>query len=225
MSGFITNSLTEPQGFATKKHQNNGLALYTLSLRKPGFSLLSLFTYTFPISPQGLRKMPVSMSNIYDTSGPPSMSGVMRTVDSWGIAPPMFFIDGTTGYDYHQTDGYIFTGQQSIVQLQYILQLYAQLNQSLKLQNNPNLYSLELYDYWNQDFWQVEPIGEIEIRATDRAPTLLYYRLRLAGVRPVNAPIISDPFADQVKQAFYGASSNILAAGVQTLTNSILGIY
>jgi hypothetical protein len=221
MSGAL--SLLQ-QNFSTVKVPNLRLALYTLSIRSPGFSLLSFFTYTFPISPSALQKSPTAMSSIYDTSGPPSTQGVTRSVDSYGMAPPTYTLEGTTGWDRHQTDGLIFTGLQSIQQIQYLMSLYAALNQKQKQANNPSLYSLEFYDYFNQEFWQVEPIGPQEIRQSDRAPTLQYYRFRFAAIAPVSAPLISDIFADPIQQLF-AAGANAASRGVQSITNSILGIY
>lgn len=212
------------QSFSVIKVPNVRLALYTLSIRSPGFSLASFFTYSFPLSPTAVRKAPTAMSTVYDTSGPPSKSGVTRDIDDFGMAPPMFVIEGTTGVDRHGNDGFLFTGLQSVQQMQYLLQLYAQLNQVQKQANNPSLYTLEFYDYYMQEFWQVQPIGEIEFRQSERAPLLTYYRLRLAAIQSVSAPIISDIFADPVQQLF-AAGSNAASRGLQDLTASILGIY
>jgi hypothetical protein len=222
MSGTLSNLLS--QSFSTVKVPNTRLALYTLSIRSPGFSALSFFTYTFPISPGALRKAPTAMSAIYDTSGPVLKNGVKRDVDSFGLAPPIYTLEGTTGWDRHQTDGMIFTGLQSIQQLQYLISLYAQLNQAQKQANNPSLYTLEFYDYFNQEFWQVEPMGEMEISQSERAPTLQYYRLRFAAVQQVSAPLISDVFADPILQLFAAASS-AAAGAVQSGISSILGLY
>lgn len=212
------------QNFSTIKVPNLRLALYTLSIRSPGFSLLSFFTYTFPISPSAINKSFTAMSSIYDTAGPPSTKGVTRTIDSYGASPVVYSIEGTTGWDRHQTDGYIFTGLQSIQQIQYLLSLYASLNQQQKQANNPSLYTLEFYDYFNQEYWQVEPIGEQEIRQSDRAPTLQYYRFRLAGIQQVSAPLISDIFADQVQQLFI-AGASAAASSVQGAITNILSTY
>lgn len=221
MSGIIS-ALT--QGFSTVKVPNLRLALYTLSIRSPGFSLLSFFTYTFPISPTSIRKSYSAMSTMYDTSGPPSTQGVTRSFDDFGNCPVMYSIEGTTGWDRHQTDGFIFTGLQSIQQIQSLLTLYAQLNQVQKQANNPQMYSLEFYDYFNGEFWQVQPIGEQEIRQSERAPLLQYYRFQLAGIKPVSAPLISDIFADPVAQLFV-AGASAAARGVNSLIGDVLGVY
>lgn len=221
MSGLIS-ALT--QNFSTIKVPNLRLALYTLSIRSPGFSLLSFFTYTFPISPSAIRKSFSAMSTMYDTAGPPLTQGVTRSFDDFGNCPVTYTIEGTTGWDRHSTDGMIFTGLQSIQQIQALLSLYAQLNQVQKRANNPSLYTLEFYDYFNHEYWQVQPVGDQEIRQSDRAPLLQYYRFQLAGVQQVSAPLISDIFADPVQQLF-AAGSSAVARGVTSAIDSVLGIY
>ncbi len=222
MSATLTSLLS--QNFSTLKGPNLRLALYTLSIRRPGFSLLSLFTYTFPLSPSSVRKSFAAMSSIYDTAGSPFTSGVQRHVDDFGNAPVMYSIEGTTGVDRHSTDGFIFTGLQSIQQIQFLLNLYASLNQQQKLANNPNLYTLEFYDYFNHEYWQVQPIGDQEILQSERAPLLQYYRIRLAGIQPVSAPLISNIFADPVQQLF-AAGSGAAASAVTGAINSVLLSY
>ena len=75
----------------------------------------------------------------YYTAGPPLTTGVTRSIDDFGIAPVMYLIEGTTGWDRHQTDGMIFTGLQSVQQLQLLIRTFAALNQQQKLANNPAL--------------------------------------------------------------------------------------
>lgn len=195
------------QRFSTAKIPDTQLALYTLTIRYPGASLAPYITYTFPISPSSLRKSPTAMSAIYDTAGSPQMRGVQRNVDVWGMSPPNYVLEGTTGWDRHQTDGLALTGLQSIQKLQALFNLYAELNQAQMAANNPNLYTLEFYDYFNEEFWQVEPIGEQEIRQSERAPKLQYYRLRFAGIRPVSAPPPDTLVADPVLGLFTASAS------------------
>lgn len=221
MSGSLASLF---QNFSTTKVPNLRLALYTLAIRSPGFALTSFFTYTFPLSPSSVRKSIPPMSAIYDTAGPAQTTGVTRNIDDFGVAPVMYLIEGTTGWDRHQTDGMIFTGLQSVQQLQLLIRTFAALNQQQKLANNPSLYVLEFYDYFNEEYWQVQPIGEFEISQSERAPLLQYYRLRLAGIQQVSAPLISDIFADQVQQLFIAGAS--AAAGAVTSTiNSVLLSY
>lgn len=222
MSGALTSLLS--QNFSTIKGPNLRLALYTLSIRSPGFSALSFFTYTFPLSPNSIRKSFPAMSAMYDTAGSPLTSGVRRNFDDFGIAPVMYSIEGTTGVDRHSTDGYLFTGLQSIQQLQFILNTYAALNQQQKLANNPALYTLEFYDYFNGEYWQVQPIGDQDILQSERAPLLQYYRIRLAGIQPVSAPLISDIFADPIQQLF-AAGAGAAASTVAGAINSVLVSY
>lgn len=218
MSGFLN------QNFSTIKVPNTRLALYTLSIRYPGPALLSFMTYTFPISPSSLRKSYTAMAVPYESYGTPIEKGVRRNIDVWGNTPVNYVLEGTTGWDRHGTDGMLFTGLQSIQQIQYMCGLYASLNQVRMLENNPELYRMELYDYFNQEFWQVEPIGAQEIRQSSQAPTLQFYRMVFAGVQPVSAPLISNLFADPVQQLF-AAGSSAAARGLQDAVNSALGIY
>jgi hypothetical protein len=217
-------SLSAAQRFSTAKIPETQLALYTLTIRYPGAGLAPYVTYTFPISPSSLRKSPSAMAAIYDTAGPSQMRGVQRTVDAWGMSPPNFVLEGTTGWDRHQTDGLALTGLQSIQKLQAIFNLYAELNQAQMAANNPYLYTLEFYDYFNEDFWQVEPIGEQEIRQSERAPKLQYYRLRFAGIRPVAAPppdiFIADPIL-----GLFAASASVAAQVTLGDINLTLAAY
>lgn len=176
-------------GFNTVKVPNLKIALFMLSIRSPEPPYLAIDTFIFPISPERVRKVPNALSAIYDTAGPPITSGVTRRVDAYGISPPLFEIEGTTGWDRHLTDGFLLTGQQAVQRLQQMLNHYAELNQVQQLNNNPNGYTLEFGDFFNSEFWQVEPCGPIEIRASSRAPLLQYYRLRLCAIQPIAAPI------------------------------------
>jgi hypothetical protein len=96
-------------------------ALYQLSIRNPGQQFTELATYTFPLTPSSLRSERSSMSSYFDTQGPASSQGVSRVVDTYGLAPPIFTIEGTTGWDRHLSDGYILTGLQSLQLLEQFL--------------------------------------------------------------------------------------------------------
>lgn len=211
------------QTFRTIPVPTPGLALFTLSLRFPGPSKLPSFTYTFPLSPQALRKEYSAMSTVFDRQGSPIQNGVQRDVDIYGNSPFTFVIEGTTGQQRHSTDGYLFTGRQSIDQILYILNLYAEANQAQMQNNDPRMYSLEFYNYFSQEFWQVVPVGPQGISQTVQAPGLQFYRLRLAGVQSVSAPLVSDIFSDQVAQLFIAGSSAV-SRQVQAATASALGI-
>lgn len=227
MSGFLNTVINgglaaTSQSFTTLKIPNLRLALYTLTIRNPGFALFPFMTYIFPLSPSSIRKPFTAMSSIFDTSGPPSTNGVTRSVDSFGMAPVMYTIEGTTGWDVHQTDGFTLSGTQSIQKIQYMLNLYTALNQQQKQANNPNLYSLEFYDYFNAEYWQVEPIGDQEIMQSERAPLLQYYRFRLAGIQPVAAA--PPPTPDPTSQLF-SAAVNARARSVTSVISGLLSTY
>lgn len=218
MSGFFS------QTFRTIPVDNPGLALYTLALYSPGRANFSFFTYTFPLSPQSVRKEFTAMSAIYDVAGTPAQGGIQRVVDLYGDSPFMFVIEGTTGQQRHSTDGYLFTGRQSLEQILELFTLFAELNQIQMSHNSPDMYSMEFYDYYTQEFWQVVPVGPQGIRQTSQQPNLQYYQLRLAGVKPVKAPIISDIFADQAAQLLIAAQSTV-ASAVQDLIIGLQGTY
>ena len=157
-------------------------ALYQLSIRAPGQLFTELATYTFPITPSQLRMGRSSVSSFSDTQGPVSSQGVTRVMDTYGLAPPVYVIEGTTGYDRHMSDGFITTGLQSMQLLAKFLAQYATLNQTQRLAGNPRLYTLEFYDYYSNNYWVVEPVnGEQIFRQSNDRPTLIYYRFHWAA--------------------------------------------
>lgn len=191
---------------------NTGVALYQLSIRNPSQSYAELSTYTFPLTPTSVRSEPSSLSTIMDTQGPPVQNGVSRVVDTFGLSPPMFIIEGTTGWDRHSADAFALTGLQSMITLRNFLEQYVQLNQVQIQSGNPNLYALEFYDYFTSQFWQVEPVGRQSVIQSVRQPTLSYYRFQWAGVCPVRQPV-----ENEVDQLAY-----LLALSVsQSVTNTL----
>jgi len=220
---FSLPPLNDPlrQTFRTMDVPTPGLALYTLALYKPG-SWFSFMTYTFPLSPQSLRREFTSMSTVYDVQGPVLEGGVTRVVDMYGISPMTFVIGGTTGQKRHSADGYLFTGRQSIDQVLELFGLFASLNQAQMARDSDKLYKMEFYDYYTQSFWEVVPVGPQGITQGIQAPTLQFYQFRLAGIRPVSAPIVSDLFADQVGQMFIAASATV-AGIVGDFVTSLVG--
>lgn len=180
------------------KTPNVRAALYMLSIRAPQPPFPPVDLFIFPLSPQNIRKSFTAMTGIYDTAGDPFSGGVERTPDSYGLAPFMYEIEGTTGWDRHIIDGFLYTGLQAIQKVQRMLQRYAQLNQIQKLNNSPYSFTLEFADFFNGEFYQVEPVGPQEIYATDRAPLLQYYRFRWAGIQPIGSPIQAQLASDHV---------------------------
>lgn len=210
------------QNFRTSPAPNFSAALYQLSIRAPGFSLLDLATYTFPISPTSLRYAPSGMSSHADTQGPPSQNGVSRVMDVFGLSPPIILIEGTTGWDYHATDGSILTGLQSIQLLQQFLARYAQLNQAQRQAGVTDYYTLEFYDYFLGQFWVVEPEGPQIVRLAADRPALSYYRFRWAAVRSVSAPLLGE--LDALLSVF-GTPAQAAAVNAATTVGALLVAY
>jgi hypothetical protein len=183
---------TIPVGLGSKP------ALYQLSIRAPGQTFSEFSTYTFPITPSQLRADYSSLSTFTDTQGPSSSQGVTRVVDIYGLAPPVFTLEGTTGYDMHMSDGFILSGTAAMALLAKFLSQYATLNQVQRQSGNSQFYTLEFYDYFQQQFWQVEPVGPQMYRQANDRPNLIYYRFRWAAYAPAGVPILGeiDAFAN-----------------------------
>lgn len=195
--------------------------LYSLRLCAPVVDSIELATYTFPLSPSALRMERSSLSSFSDTQGPPLTQGVSRVMDTYGLAPPIFTIEGTTGWDLHSGDGYSLTGLQSMQQLAQFLATYADLNQVQRAAGVPYLYSLEFYDYFTSNFWKVEPVGPQVFRQDASRPQLVYYRFRWAATIPAGGIAdVLDEIGDALDVGSALASSN-LAQGI----GSTLGNY
>jgi hypothetical protein len=203
------------QQFRTRDAQVAQSALYQLSIRAPSNSWADLATFTFPLSPLMLRTDRPALSSYSDTQGPAKTQGVTRIVDTYGLAPPVFTIEGTTGWDYHATDGYVLTGLQSISLLSAFLQRYTTLNIQQRVAGNKDLYALEFYDYFLQQFWQIEPIGPQGIRQSADRTKLVFYRFRWAAVQPVGVPVLGEI------DSLLGAMTTPVAAAAITAAESI----
>lgn len=215
--------------FRTISVPANEPALYQLSIRAPQQAFSELATFTFPISPSSIRYEPTSLSSYSETQGPSVTQGVTRVVDTYGLSPPTIVLEGTTGWDRHLSDGYILTGLQSMQLLQRFLARYAELNQIRRQAGNPYLYALEFYDYFTQQFWQVEPIGPQVVRQSADRPILAYYRLRWAAVKTVGLPIlgtvdaIANTLLTPAQQAGINAARSLGALLVAYGPSSIAG--
>src|SRR5690348_6892281 len=75
-------------------------AIYALAIRDPQPPYAVIAGYTFPLSPEALRKEYTSLSAVYDVAGTPGQKGVERDIDTYGDAPPFFVIEGTTGFQF-----------------------------------------------------------------------------------------------------------------------------
>lgn len=205
-----------------------GIVLYQLSIRDPGNAFADLATYTFPLSPSSLRSEPNSLSTYSDTQGLPLQSGVARVVDTYGTAPPIFTVEGTTGWNRHSTDGYVLSGLQSMLLLRNFIDSYVQLNQQQRQAGNPNLFALEFYDYFTSNFWQVEPIGPMIIRQSSDRPQLSFYRFRLAAICPLRLTAINVadamlhlldvPVLQAIGSALQSANTMLFVYGITGIT-------
>lgn len=177
-----------PQGqiFATRALSNSNTVYYTLAIIDPN-SGQPVQTYIFPLSPNNIVKEFTAMTNTYDVSGPAAQNGVTRIADVFGNTPPTFMIRGTTGWQYHSTDGYSYTGLDSIQLLQSALNQFAQLNAQQVASGSSDLYTLEFYDYFTNSFWQVVPMGPQRIEQTSDRPLLFEYTLRLVSIKDLSS--------------------------------------
>jgi len=213
-----------PQSFNTIAVQPYAPVLYQLGMRAPDSFLSEFATYTFPLSPSSIRYEPSSASSFGDVHGPAQTRGVTRYVDRFGLTPPMITIEGTTGWDRHQSDGYILTGLQSIQLLQQFLAQYATLNETQLQSGNPQLYTLEFSDYFLNQFWVVEPIGPQVVRQSADKPTLVYYRFRWAAVAPLGLLDFAIGEADALLQVF-GTPAAAAAVNAATTLGAMLVAY
>ena len=213
--------------FSTIKTPNTRAPIYMLSIRAPAPPFPPVETFIFPLSPGSVRKSFAGLSAVYDTPGPPETGGVTRMIDTYGVTPFTYEIEGTTGWDRHQTDGYLYTGLQAIQRIQRLFQNYAMYNQVQRELGDPNLYFLEFSDFFNGEFYRVEPIGPQEVRASDRAPLLQYYRFRLVGIQPVGSPLANAEVSDAIALLFAlpipSAVSSVLAVGAAVAANYGVG--
>jgi hypothetical protein len=198
---------------------NTQLTLYSLAIRDSDFGLTS--GYTFPISPANIRKETTALTNFYDVMGPPELLGVQRIIDVYGTTPVMYTIEGTTGWKLHNTDGFALTGLDSIRAIESLLEQFAFLNQSIIAdQQGQDLFTLEFYDYFRNDYWQVVPYGQQMIRQSRNRPLFVDYLFRLIGVQDLSSALfLSDTLVTLLTQVIGSFVSSILNFG-NTLSNN-----
>lgn len=178
------------QYFYTKGAASTAVALYQLSIRSPNgaLSLLPGHNFIFPLTPQLVRKVSPPLTAIYDVQGSSKSQGVQRKVDEFGIAPPMFTIVGTTGWQFHSADGFLWSGQGACTRLQSLIETYTSLNQTIIQNQSGDPYTLEFYDFFQNEFWVVVPRGPIRIEQSADRPILSNYVLDLAAIKSVSYP-------------------------------------
>ncbi len=190
-------------------------ALYSLVLRAPTAPFLPLAIYSFPMSPQNIRREVTGMGNFYDVQGSPSNFGVNRIPDIYGQSPPIYSIAGTTGVKYHTRDGFLWTGLQSIEILTGIISQYFSLNAAAAQAGSSNLFRLEFYDFYMGEFWQIIPLGPQGLQQSSARPQLVFYSFRFVATQSLEQPIAAlfDPLlsalATPINQAFTDLGSSI----------------
>lgn len=220
----ITTTVPARRGQQFRNYQvpNLQLALYQLQIRGPGSDNSLKDSYTFPLSPESVRKEFDALANYYDVQGDAANNGVQRIFDIYGHTPATFIIEGTTGWQLHGTDGYKYTGLQSISRIESLLSTYAQLNQIQISNGNSNMYQLWFFDFFRNEYWQVVPIGKQGIRQSVSRPQLVNYVFNLVGARRLDAA--DAQAADTLAQLL--SSSNTEAARVlENAATQLLGRY
>ena len=209
----------QAQTYRTSAVPNMRKAIYRLAMRKPTAPYALVHAYTFPISPESLRRKRMALAQVYETRGPANTIGGTRVIDQYGMTPTTFVIEGTTGWQYHSTDGYQYTGlesvQQALINLEQIMALNVRQTDAL----HDELYLLELYDYFMNDFWEVVPVGPQEIWQDQRQPLLTRYRFNFEGLRYLGAPT-NPTTSDPIAAAFSTAVSSVQ----ETVNNAITGV-
>lgn len=183
--------------------------------------VIALQTSTKTLIADGFLGHNTAMSQIYDVAGSPITGGVYREVDSYGVSPVTYVIEGTTGWQQHSTDGYQYTGLQSIQALEGLLYQYAQMNAAIAGTGLPPFF-LEFYDYFREDFWQVEPVGQQGTRMSRTRPLLVSYSFRLVGINNVSNPIVAA--LDEVALAF-GINPLLAIGSLGAVASSITSNY
>jgi hypothetical protein len=209
-------------GFRTVPVRNTTIAYYTLRIIAPS-SIVPVAGYTFPISPANVRKEFTALTNFYDVQGSAAQNGVARYIDEYGNTPVIYTLEGTTGWKLHSTDNFFYTGMQSIQAVQALLNQYASLN-AQQVQNGLPLFTMEFYDYFTGDYWQVVPIGPQIISQDQSAPLFFRYRFRLVGVRNLSEAVTEsavDPILNVLGLAIGPAASQTIS-GIGNIVSSYL---
>jgi len=192
----------------------------------------TILKFVFPISPTGLKKMVDHLNTAYLVAGSAqnfNNPGVSREMDMFGQTPPSWIIEGTTGWKYHSNDGGTIEGIQAFHNLQYILTQYNYFVQIQARLQNKIQYHLELYDYFNQDYWVVVPSGQQVFDMNANRPLVGNYRLSLLGIRPVKSPpkplLLKSALAQRLSSTVSNAASSIagFATGVGSAFNELSG--
>ncbi len=192
---------------------SNLFSLRLLQKNKISNTQVPVTQYFFPISPTGLTKTVPVLNEPYAIRGSHTTGGVQYDVDIYGQSPPIFSINGTTGWQYHSTDGNKYTGLASFHQLQKFFQEY----HFLVLQASSQIrYTIEFYDYFNNEFWEVIPIDKLIFQFTEAEPLFGKYGITLLATKEVKTPISKIVLKNPVSQAL----GQIVTGAVNTLVGT-----
>ena len=184
--------------------------------------------YIFPISPVGLRKSYDHLNTPYNMAGSPTnmnSPGVEREMDMFGQAPPVWVVEGTTGWQYHSNDGMQTTGIDSFHNLQTILAQYNYFIQNQAQVQSKVQYELEFYDYFNQEYWVVVPSGQQLFEMDAARPLVGNYRINLLGMRPIKHPpkpvLLKSDLGQRLTSTVANAANSVL--GLANTVGSLAG--
>jgi len=182
--------------FGVKYVSNTLKPVYVLTLVSPSLGPGIQLQYVLPISPQSLQIQRKSLAAWYETQGTSNQQYVNRIIDLYGMTPMIFTIRGTTGFNKYSNTGYDMSGIDLMKQLQNVLESYFSSVQS----SQPS--QLQWLDYFYQEYWEVVPIGPINITQDASRPLWMYYELTMAGTHRLNSnQIPSDPVKSNLAQA------------------------
>lgn len=142
-------------------------------------------SFIFPISPQSLNIQRKSLSAWYETQGSATQNYVNRIIDVYGLTPPIFSIRGTTGFNKYSNTNYNMPGIALMRALQGFIELYFKTSQTSVVIGNTAPSNLQWLDYFYGEYWNVVPIGPVNVRQDSQRPLWMYYELTLAGISPL----------------------------------------
>lgn len=201
IGGVIPNLPVIGQTFRNIPIPNFRPAIYGLAVREPSPSNAIIDNFLFPLSPESVRTEYTALNSVYDVAGTPQQNGVQRIIDQYGNAPPLITIEGTTGWQFHGQDGYLYSGLQAMQNLENMMQEYALHVQSQMESGETDLAMIEFYDFFRGQYWEVVPVGRFGVRQDRNQPLIARYFFRFAATRNLNGPNIG-LVADNVARAF-----------------------
>jgi len=193
---------------------SNLFSLQIVKTNAPGHAKSSVVVrYFFPISPTGLIKTSPVLNRPFTVQGSPNSGGAQYYMDIYGQAPPVWKITGTTGWQYHLTDGNTITGAESLQYLQLYFQYFHAL--SLNQTSSTTTYVIELYNYAENEFWEVIPVDKLIFSYDEKEPLFGKYDITLQSIRKVADP----PHPLVLQHPGRQALASIIQGAVSTATN------